>query len=28
VGILHTCVQRDELYDEAIAWQPQKSAAA
>jgi hypothetical protein len=28
VGILHTCLLRNELYDEAIAWQPQKSAAA
>jgi hypothetical protein len=28
VGILHTCLQRGELYDEQIAWQPQKSVAA
>jgi hypothetical protein len=27
VGILHTCLQRAELYDEEIAWQPQESVA-
>ena len=28
VGILHTCLQRDEIYDEEIAWQSEKPVAA
>jgi hypothetical protein len=28
VGILHTCLERGELYDEATAWQSQRSIAA
>lgn len=28
VGILHTCLQQDELYDEQTAWPSEKSVAA
>jgi hypothetical protein len=28
VGILHVCLQREQLYDETIAWQHLEAAAA